>query len=251
MVDLSKITTNGRALYLAYDQGFEHGPADFNDENVDPNYILDIGVKGGFNAIIFQKGIAEKYYLGSGYESQIPLILKLNGKTNLINGQDPYSPILCTVSEAIELGAVAVGYTIYVGSEFESKMTSEFSSIVREAHEKQIPTLGWMYLAGKSIEDKDKKDLTAYAARLGLELGADIIKIKYPGDLASLKWAVESAGKTKIVIAGGIKEEEKEFLDISKTIMEAGVIGMAVGRNIWQKENPLEVARKLKEIIFK
>ena len=62
MISLEKITTNGKALFLAYDQGMEHGTADFDDENIDPNYILSIGIEGGFNAIIFQKGIAEKYY---------------------------------------------------------------------------------------------------------------------------------------------------------------------------------------------
>ena len=124
MISLEKITTNGKALFLAYDQGMEHGTADFDDENIDPNYILSIGIEGGFNAIIFQKGIAEKYYPSpsSGQAHRVPLIIKLNGKTNLIKDQDPYSPLLCTVEEAVSLGAVAVGYTVYVGSEFENKM---------------------------------------------------------------------------------------------------------------------------------
>ncbi len=244
MIDLSGITTNGKALFLAYDQGMEHGPADFDGENIDPSYILKIGVEGGFNAIIFQKGVAEKY------QTSMPLIIKLNGKTSLVEGQDPYSPLLCSVSEAISLGALGVGYTIYVGSEFESKMTSEFAQVVREAHEKNIPAIGWMYLKGRSIEGKDQKELTAYAARMGLELGADIIKIKYPGDLESLKHAVVSAGKTKVVVSGGAKEDESEFLEMAKIVMQSGAIGMAVGRNIWQNKEPLEITRKLKEIIF-
>lgn len=248
MVDLSKITTNGKALFLAYDQGMEHGPSDFDDQNIDPSYILKIGKEGEFNAIILQKGVAEKYY--SPQEQTIPLILKLNGKTNLIEGQDPYSPILCTVEEALRLGASAVGYTIYVGSEFESKMTSEFSEIVREAHEKNIPVIGWMYIRGKSTIGKDQKELTAYGARMGLELGADIVKIKYPGSVETLKWAVESAGKTKVVVSGGVKKSEEEFLQIAKSVMESGAMGMAVGRNIWQDKNPLLLTKKLKEIIF-
>lgn len=249
MIDLNKITTNGKALFLAYDQGMEHGPSDFDDKNIDPNYILKIGVDGDYNAIIFQKGIAEKYY-NNMFKNKIHLILKLNGKTNLVKDQDPYSPLLCTVDEALKLGAVAVGYTIYVGSEFESKMTEEFANIVREAHEKNLPVVGWMYLRGKSIVNKDQKELTAYAARLGLELGADLIKIKYPGDLESLKWAVESAGKTKVVISGGAKEEEDKFLEMARIVMRSGAIGMAVGRNIWQSKNPLEMTRRLKKIVF-
>ncbi len=249
MVDLAKITTNGRALYLAYDQGMEHGPADFDDVNVDPNYILNIGVKGNFNAIILQKGIAEKYYLPK-FKEKIPLILKLNGKTNLVSGQDPYSPVLCTVDEALGLGAAAVGYTIYVGSEFESKMTKEFADIVREAHQKGTPVVGWMYLRGKNLETRGKREVHAYGARMGLELGADIIKMKYPGNIEDLRWMVESAGKTKLVVSGGEKESELEFLAMAKNVIKAGAIGMAVGRNIWQHEDPMAIANKLRKIIF-
>lgn len=251
MVDLSKITTNGRTLFLAYDQGLEHGPTDFNDENIDPEYILKIGVDGGFNGIIFQKGVAEKYFNTTQYESILPLILKLNGKTNLVKDQDPYSPLLCSVEEALGLGASAVGYTIYVGSEFENKMTQEFTEVVRDARNKDIPVIGWMYPRGHSIEGKDKGEITAYAARLGLELGADIIKIQYPGSLEALKWAVESAGKTKVVVSGGMKEDEVQFLETAKVVMQSGAVGMAVGRNIWQSKKPLEITEKLKKIIFK
>lgn len=249
MVDLSKITTEGRALFLAYDQGLEHGPTDFNDENVDPNYILDIAVKGKFNAVILQKGIAENYYT-NGFKEQIPLILKLNGKTNLVD-EDPYSPQVCSVSEAVELGATAVGYTIYVGSKFESEMFKEFSKIEEEAHFGNIPVVAWMYLRGSGLEGKDPRELCAYAARIGLELGADIIKMKYPESLDTLKWAIESAGRTKVVVSGGDKMEEADFLELANTVMKSGAIGMAVGRNIWQHPNPLKLSEKLREIIFK
>ena len=249
MVDLSKITTNGKALFLAYDQGMEHGPSDFDGENVDPNYILDIGVKGGFNAVIFQKGIAEKYY-SKELKEKLPLIIKLNGKTNLVQSQEPYSPLLCTVDEALSLGAAAVGYTIYIGSEFENKMIEEFSKVVRIAHEKEIPVIAWMYPRGKNLESRDKKEISAYGARLGLELGADIIKTKYPGSLETLRWAVESAGKTKVVVSGGEKEEESEFLEMAKTVVQSEAIGMAVGRNIWQNKQPFEITKKLKNILL-
>src|SRR3989338_9137820 len=99
---LSKITTKGKALYLAYDQGMEHGPShDFNDKNVDPLYILDIAKKGKFNGVVFQKGIAENYNKEIR-KSGVPLILKLNGKTNLFEGE-PISPQICSVSLAKKL----------------------------------------------------------------------------------------------------------------------------------------------------
>ena len=93
---------NGKTMILAYDQGLEHGPTDFDDKNVDPAYILEIANKGKFNGIVLQKGIAEKYYT-KRYKN-IPLIVKLNGKTNLVEGE-PVARQLCTVKEAIKFGA--------------------------------------------------------------------------------------------------------------------------------------------------
>jgi len=248
MADLSKITRDGKALFLAYDQGMEHGPSDFDDENVDPNHILSIGVEGEFTAVILQKGVAEKYY--SGLEDKLPLIVKLNGKTNLLKDEDPYSPQICSVDEALELGAKAVGYTIYVGSSYEAKMFEEFATIEKETNDKNIPLIGWMYLGGKGAVGKDIGELTAYAARLGLEMGADMVKIKYPGSLESLKWAVESAGETKVVVSGGAKQDEEEFLNLVQTAIDAGAAGMAVGRNIWKARDPLGLTEKVKKIIF-
>src|SRR3989344_4952736 len=162
MVDLSKITKNGRAFYLAYDQGMEHGPTDFSDENIDPQKIIDLAINSEPSAIILQKGIAENYYSGKEIQNKIPLILKLNGKTNLVTGEDPYSPQICSVHEAISLGASAVGYTIYIGSKYEPQMFSEFAKIEEEAHARQIPVIGWMYIGGGGSIGKDIKDLTAY-----------------------------------------------------------------------------------------
>jgi class I fructose-bisphosphate aldolase len=249
MIKLNKITKKGKALFLAYDQGLEHGPEDFNDKNVDPRYIIDIAKKGKYTGVIFQKGIAEKYNKEIK-KSKIPLIIKLNGKTNLSQGE-PISRQLCTVKEAIKLGASAVGYTLYVGSNYEDEMFQEFEKIQREAHSKGLPVIAWIYPRGKSIERKKKEDLMAYATRIGLEIGADIVKIQWSGTLQDLKWAVNSAGRTKVVIAGGIKTEEKELLKQTKEIISAGCIGLAIGRNIWQSTNPLQRTKKIKEIIWK
>jgi len=248
-INLNKITKKGKALFLAYDQGLEHGPTDFNDKNIDPNYIIDIAKKGKYTGVVFQKGIAEKYNKEIR-KSKVPLIVKLNGKTNLFKGE-PISRQLCTVEEAVKLGAKAVGYTIYIGSDYEDEMLQEFSKIEKQAHSKGLPIITWIYPRGKSIKGKAKKELMAYSARIGLEIGADIIKIQYNGNLKDLKWAVKSAGKTKIVIAGGIKKGEKEFLKQVKEIMQAGAIGLAVGRNVWQNKEPLKITKELKKIIWK
>jgi fructose-bisphosphate aldolase, class I len=247
-IKINKILKKGKALFLACDQGLEHGPTDFNIKNIDPNYIINIAKEGKYNALIFQKGIAEKYSKEIK-KSKIPLIIKLNGKTSLIKGE-PISRQLCTVKEAITLGAVAVGYTIYFGSEHESEMLSEFENILREAHKKALPVIVWAYPRGKGTEGKSSGELMAYAARAGLEIGADIVKIVYNGNPKDLVWAVKSAGKTKVVIAGGAKEDEKEFLIQLKDIMKSGATGLAIGRNVWQSETPLEITKKIKKEIW-
>jgi len=245
---LSKISRKGKFLFLAYDQGIEHGPTDFNDENVDPKYVLDIAKRGKFTAIIFQKGIVEKY--SEEIEKlKIPLVIKLNGKTNLVKG-DPISTQLTSVSEAVKLGAVAVGYTIYLGSIHEPEMLREFENIEREAHKRGLPIIVWMYPRGKSVEGKSKTELMAYATRVALEIGADVVKIEPSGNLKDLAWAVKAAGKVKVVSAGGHKEDERELIKRVKIYTKAGFSGMAIGRNVWQSKDPIKIANKLKKIIW-
>ncbi len=249
MADISKITTNGKTIYLAYDHGVEHGPIDLIGKSIDPDYILKIAVDGGYNAVVLQKGIAEKYYTKE-YREKIPLIIKMNGKTRLVGGE-AISRQVCSVGEAIELGASGVGYTIYPGSEYESEMLKEFSKIEEEAHDKNLAVLAWVYPRGKNIQDDASPEVTAYAARLALEMGADIAKIKYCGSMECFKKAVEAAGKTKVVLSGGPKTEKpEEFLETVKNVMDAGAIGVAVGRNVWQSPDPLAITAQIKKIIF-
>lgn len=247
-VNLDKITCDSKALFLAYDQGLEHGPADFDDESVDPKKILEIADSGYFTGVVLQKGIAEKYYFGQNYK--VPLIVKLNGKTNLVKDEDPYSPQVCSVDEALSYGAGAVGYTIYIGSEFETQMIKEFGEIEQDAEKLGIPVIAWMYPRGRNIPDESDPKIIAYAARVGLELGADIVKIRYTGDPVSFRWVVQNAGETKIVVMGGAKEDEKTFLERTRVVMEQGAIGLAVGRNVWQSANPLATAEKVAKIIW-
>src|SRR3989344_1303348 len=139
-------------MLLAYEQGFEQGPTDFNDKNVDPNYITDIARRTGvYTGIVFQEGLAEKYYT----KDLPPLVIKLNGKTSFHKGEEPLSLQLCTVDKADSLGATAVGYTIYVGSEHEEEMIKEFSRIEDEAHAKNLMVVVWMYPRGKHVEGKE------------------------------------------------------------------------------------------------
>ncbi|PIZ78111.1 MAG: hypothetical protein COY02_04215, partial [Parcubacteria group bacterium CG_4_10_14_0_2_um_filter_41_6] len=108
--NINKLLRNGRGMLLAYDHGFEHGPVDFNEKNVDPAYILDIANSGHFTGVVLQKGLADKYYDKKQYQptdsaGQVRLIIKMNGKTPFHKHEEPLSLSNCSVKEAVELGA--------------------------------------------------------------------------------------------------------------------------------------------------
>lgn len=245
---LANISRHGRLLILAYDHGMEHGPVDFNNKNIDPDYILSLADSGYFTGVALQKGIAERYYKPDKH--QVPLIIKLNGKTSLLSGE-PYSPQLCQVEEAVSLGAKAVGYTVYVGSQHEEKMMAEFAQIGRQADEAGIPLIGWMYPRGQSVAGKQNSpEIISYAARLALEMGAEVAKIPYTGDQDSFSWVVKAAGRVKVAVQGGNKVNPDNLYRLAEEVMSAGASGLIIGRNIWQTQKPLEVAKKLNQIVF-
>jgi len=237
--------SRNRSILLAYDQGLEHGPTDFNERSVDPGFIMDLATAGAFNGVVFQKGIAEKYYDG-----QVPLVLKVNGKTNLVKGE-PIARQICSVQRAHEIGARAVGYTIYPGSAHESIMLEEFGRIQEEAHRLNMAAIAWVYPRGEAIKNDTAPEIVAYAARTGLEVGADAVKIKFTGDVDSFRWAVRSAGKAKVFMSGGPKApSEADFLKQVRGALDAGATGLAVGRNVWQSSDPLKMARVLRKLVI-
>lgn len=248
-VSLDLILRNGRGLLLAYDHGFEHGPVDFDERSVDPAWVMEIAESGHFTGVVCQKGVAARYY--SKEKNKVPLIVKLNGKTAFHKDEEPVSLQNCTVEEAVALGAVGVGYTIYVGSEHEQEMMAEFAKIEKEAHERELAVIGWMYPRGAHIKSDTDPDTLSYAARLGLELNADAVKIKYTGDIESFKKVVAAAGNAKVFVVGGLKTEtEEELYQTTKEVLEVGAVGLAVGRNIWQAEEPLKVAKRLAALVY-
>lgn len=244
---MSKLARNGKVMILAYDQGFEHGPIDFDEKNVDPSYIMKIAKNGYYTGVVFQEGVAARYY---DKKSDIPLIVKLNGKTSFYS-EEPLSLQLCTVDKAIELGAKAVGYTIYVGSEHEEEMLVEFSKIEDEAHSKGLEVIAWMYPRGSKVVGREsERDTVAYGARLGLELNADYVKVPYTGDVESFSWVVKAAGKTGVLAQGGKKTDWENLEEEVSGVMKAGAKGIAIGRNVWQDPDPNEVTEKLARLIF-
>jgi len=243
---MSAFLKNGRSVLLAYDQGLEHGPStDFEDRNIDPSFVMDLAAKGGFSGVIFQKGVAERFYDG-----RVPLIVKVNGKSALVKG-DPISRQVCSVEYAISLGAKGIGYTIYLGSEHEAKMFAEFGRIQEQAHERGLPAIAWVYPRGAGVANDTSKEVVSYAARAALELGADAAKIKYTGDSQTFSWAVKAGAGMKVFMSGGPKAPTDEaFLRQVQGAIDAGATGLAVGRNAWQNVQPLKMAESLRKLIL-
>lgn len=248
---MSHLFKDGRAMFLAYDQGLEHGPKDFNDKNYNPEYIIDIALRNKYTGLIFHKGLAEKYH--ENYSGKVPLIVKVNGKDNIAKAQaneEPYSPIVCSVDHAVELGADAIGYTLYVGSPLEAQAMEDFQMIQESARDYGLPVVGWMYPRGKYVPNDVDPNIVAYGARVGLELGCDLLKVKYTGSKETFKNVVDISGRAKILCAGGLKSDLNVFLKQTRDILDVGAAGVAVGRNVWQSDNPDRVSKALEKIIF-
>lgn len=248
-VSLDPILRNGRGMLLAYDHGFEHGVQDFDDQSVNPEWVLSLANSGFFTGFVCQKGIAAKYY--NKHEHLVPLIVKLNGKTPYHRGEASISLQNCSIDEAISYGATAIAYTIYVGSQREQEMIAEFGRIEEEAHRKGLIVMGWMYADGEQIVSDTEKSLLAYSARLAMELNADAVKVKYTGDPASFQWVVKNAGRTKVFVVGGPRTDtEYQLTSTAEEITSVGAAGFAIGRNIWQAKDPLRVAGHLARALY-
>lgn len=245
---MSGLFRDGKAMFLAYDQGLEHGPKDFNDKNYDPSYIIDIALRNRFTGLILHKGLAEKYH--ENFSGKVPLIVKVNGKDNIAKGE-PFSPVVCSVDYAVKLGADAVGYTLYVGSADESRAMEDFRQIQECARDYGLPVIGWMYPRGQYVPNDIDPTIVAYGARVGLELGADVLKVKYTGSKDSFRRVVQMAGRSRVVCAGGLKTDEATFMQQTRDILDVGACGVAVGRNVWQSDHPDKIVKALEGLIFK
>ncbi|NLV11231.1 class I fructose-bisphosphate aldolase [Halomicrobium sp. HM KBTZ05] len=248
-IDATPLTRDGNVLILAYDHGLEHGPVDFagRPESADPESVFRAATHDAVTSLAVQKGVGEAYY--PSYEDDVTLLAKLNGTSNMWMGE-PDSSVNCSVEyAATQLEADAVGFTIYPGSNNEVEMVEEFREIQEEAREYDMPVVLWSYPRGQGLKNDTKEDVIAYAARLGLELGADVTKVKYPGSKEGMAHAVEMAGKSKVVMSGGSKRSDEAFLQSVRAVMDAGGAGLAVGRNVWQREEPEQILDALERVI--
>jgi class I fructose-bisphosphate aldolase len=263
---------NGTALFLPYDQGLEHGPRDFfaNPAASDPKYIIDLALEGGFNGIAMQIGLAEKFYWD--YAGEVPLVLKLNGKTDIASAIDPLSPVNATVEDAVRLGADAAGYTLYVGSPAAERDFGQYRQVREDALRLGMPLIVWAYPRGSAIDAKGGKDsfyAVDYAARTASELGADVVKVNFPhpekrtdvpepylaefSAQLAIDAVVRSANRTLLLVSGGERAGDEAMLEKARQSMQAGATGLIFGRNVWQREHSesLRFAGQLREILAK
>lgn len=246
-MDTARIEKNDKIYLLAYDQGLEHGPTDFNDKNYHPNFIFKIALESGASCVAMQYGTAKRYYTKE-LRKKMPLILKLNGKSNLYS-KNYLSAITGSVEDARSLGAVGIGFTIYPGQPDEHLAYQQFAEIRREAEKAGLITILWSYARGPEIESDFDKDVVAYAIRIASELGADVAKVKYTGDPKSYAYAAKMGAGIKVIASGTSNFPEDYISEVGK-IMEAGIDGLAVGRKVWQHDDPISFGKKVAAKIY-
>jgi class I fructose-bisphosphate aldolase len=263
---------NGTLLILPIDQGIEHGPLNFfaNPASKDPDFQWRLAQEGGYNAVACHWGLA-RMYMGK-YAGRVPLILKINGKTNVPSDADAFSPLTASVDDAVSIGADAVGYTLYVGSPRQDVDIDQLRRVREDCEKWGMPLIVWSYPRGSAIEEKGGRDslyAVDYAARLAHEFGADIIKLnepkrsdkdaQQPKPYNTLQWepdaglrrVIESAGRSMVLFSGGSKMGDEDLLAKAQRAMENGATGLIFGRNLWQRpiDEALAITAKIKEML--
>jgi DhnA family fructose-bisphosphate aldolase class Ia len=241
----------GRLMLFACDQKIEHLNDDFYGEGIsaddnEPEHLFKIGSQGVVGILAGQRGLIAAY--AADYPD-INYLVKMNSKTHLVktSQEDPYSPLLYDLEYVLELrdngvNVVGVGYTLYLGSEYESQMMAEAGRLVAEAHAEGLVVVLWIYPRGKAVADEKDAHLIAGAAGAALCLGSDFVKCNPPkGDdtgssAEKLKEASAASGRTGLVCAGGSTVDAKTFLSqLYDQIHIGGAVGNATGRNIHQR----------------
>lgn len=264
MLNHGRLGGTGKMVILPVDQGFEHGPARSfapNPAGYDPRYHFQLAIEAGCNAYAAPLGFLEAGV--ADYCGDIPLILKCNNHDVLNDERDPISAITSGVSDALRLGCVAVGFTIYPGSAERTTMYEELREITEEAKSAGLAVVVWSYPRGSSLskEAETAVDVVAYAAQIAAQLGADIIKVKLPSEKVELPEAqkvyqkyeipiatladrvrhvVQSAfaGRRIVIFSGGVSAPDDQFYNEARAIRDGGGFGSIIGRNSFQRKKP-------------
>jgi predicted phospho-2-dehydro-3-deoxyheptonate aldolase len=231
---------DNRTVMVPMDHGVTIGPI---RGIINMQEIINQLLKGGVDAIVVHKGIAKRVDTGNA-----GLIVQLSAISNLTPNLNNKVQV-CTVAEAVRVGADGVSVHVNVGAQDEDKMLATLGRVADECDVYGMPLLAMMYPRGPKIPNEHAVDTVAHAARLGAELGADIIKTNYTGDVETFKTVVEGC-PVPVVIAGGPKcKTAQEFLQMAHDSVKAGSAGFSIGRNVFQHESPALMVKALAAIV--
>ncbi len=262
-----ELATRGtnRLMMFAADQKVEHLNNDFVGPGIpaevaDPEHYFKIADKAHIGVLATQLGLIAQY--GRDYP-EIPYLVKINSKTNILTTEykDPFANIWLQLEDIIKfkqetgLNIVGVGYTVYIGSWYESNMFNQAASLIYQAHQEGLITVLWMYPRGRAVKNETDLHLIAGGAGVALCLGADFVKVNYPYDnpdhtqtIEQFKEVIKAAGRTGVICVGGARKDPKVFLQcLSDQIKKAGARGNATGRNIYQR--PLDQSIRMANAI--
>ena len=233
---------DNRTVIVPMDHGVTVGPI---QGIANMQTITDQLVKGGVDAILVHKGIAKHVDTG-----KTGLIVMLSGMTNLspnVNGKVQ----VCSVQEALRVGADAVSVHVNIGAQDEDKMLQNLGKVAEECEAFGLPLLAMMYPRGPKITNEHAPEMVAHAARIGAELGADIIKTNYTGNIETFKTVVEGCA-IPVVIAGGPKcKSPEDVLQTTSDALKAGAAGLSIGRNVFQCDSPTQITKSLSAIVHR
>ncbi len=233
----------GKTVIVPMDHGVSVGPI---DGLRDMKSTIQKVSEGGANAIVEHKGLVGEGHRGEGKD--IGLIIHLSASTSLSLYPNAKT-LVCTVEEAIKLGADGVSIHVNLGNGQESKMLTDFGRVSSEARVWGIPLLAMIYPRGENIQDEYDVNMVKHAARLGDELGADIVKVSYTGSAESFHEVVDGCS-VPVVIAGGAKmDSDRDILKMVKGSIEAGGAGVSIGRNVFQHKNPARMVGAISCIV--
>ena len=234
---------SGKTVIIPMDHGVTIGPV---EGLADMRTTVSKIVAGGANAILMHKGIVHAGHRGTGRD--VGLIIHLSGGTAM--SPDPNAKeLICTVEEAIRLGADAVSVHINLGADTDKEMLGQLGCVSGKCFEWQMPLVAMMYTRGPEIKNEYDAGNIKHAARVGAELGADIVKVVYTGSVESFKEVVDGC-PVPVVIAGGPKMGSDE--DIFKMIegaLKAGAKGVSIGRNAFQHKKPEKMVAAMCEMV--
>ncbi|MGQ0772225.1 MAG: 2-amino-3,7-dideoxy-D-threo-hept-6-ulosonate synthase [Nitrososphaerota archaeon] len=242
-IRMDRILRKGKMLCIPMDHGISNGPIE-GLEN--PSEIIQKCETRGLTSVIINKGILKSL----PRPTRIGVLVHFSASTSL--SMSPNRKMLTgTVEEALRLGADGVSLHINVGGKEEPEMLEQLGMIADECHKWNMPLLAMMYPRGENIKNPHDPEIVGHVARIGAELGADIVKTLYTGDVDSFTKIVKSI-PVPVVIAGGPKAKtDADVLKMTEDAMKAGAKGVTYGRNIFAHKNPDKMVEALAGIIFR